>query len=97
MTTDLLEHKGNVWGTLFTVLFWEKHHQPLNNSIFVSQHITHMCQYLTMAVLVFAGLVTSSEPIRVWSQDTATVQEAHTMRIKVSTNRLRAFRWRANG
>lgn len=42
-----------------------------------------------MAVLVFAGLVTSSEPIRVWSQDTATAQEAHTMKIKVSTNSLR--------
>ena len=63
----------------------------------MSQHITHMCQYLMMAVLVFAGLVTSSEPIHVWSPDTATAQEAHTMRIKVSTNSLRGFTWRASG
>lgn len=56
-----------------------------------------VCQYLMLAVLVFEGLVTSSEPTPVWSRDTAIALEGHTMRIKVSTGRLWGFRWKADG
>ena len=61
---------------------------------FVSQHI-HTCQYLMMVVLVFEGSVMSLEPIPVWSRDTAIALEDRTMRIKVSSNRLGGFRWKA--
>lgn len=40
-----------------------------------------------MAILVFEGLVTSSEPILAWSQGTAIALEGRMMRIKVSTTR----------
>lgn len=40
-----------------------------------------------MAVLVFEGLITSSEPILAWSQGTAIALEGRMMRIKVSTTR----------
>lgn len=40
-----------------------------------------------MAVLVFEGLIMSSEPILAWSQGTAIALEGRMMRIKVSTTR----------
>lgn len=40
-----------------------------------------------MAVLVFKGLIMSSEPILAWSQGTAIALEGRMMRIKVSTTR----------
>lgn len=62
--------------------------QPLNHSmcvcVYENEHPrTH--QYPVLFVLVFADLVTSSEPTLAWSPDTATVLEGHMMKIKVST------------
>lgn len=48
-------------------------------------------------MLVFEGLVMSSEPTLASSQDTAIALEDPMMRIKVSTNRLWAFRRNASG
>lgn len=48
-----------------------------------------------MVVVVFEGLVMSSEPTPAWSQDTVIALEGRTMKIKVSTSRL--FRWNTDG